>query len=96
MESEKGKGSRFIITLNLKIREPEEERKPGDSPAEDKNGPETSDSLQGLRILLVEDNELNMEIAKTILIQSGLLIDSAENGEEALQICLLYTSKAWC
>ncbi len=86
VESEKGKGSRFIITLNLKIREPEEERKPGDSPAEDKNGPETSDSLQGLRILLVEDNELNMEIAKTILIQSGLLIDSAENGEEALQI----------
>lgn len=36
--------------------------------------------------MLVEDNELNMEIAKTILEESGMAVDCAENGEKALQM----------
>lgn len=39
----------------------------------------------GKRILLVEDNELNREIAEEILGQTGVLVESAENGKEALE-----------
>ena len=40
------------------------------------------------RLLLAEDNELNMEIATTILRESGLAVDCAENGKEAVDIFL--------
>lgn len=42
--------------------------------------------LQGLRLLLVEDNELNMEIAETLLRDAGFIVDRAENGYEALKL----------
>ena len=41
--------------------------------------------LQGRHILLVEDNELNREIATTVLEEAGLVIDSAEDGTEAVE-----------
>ncbi|RWY34922.1 response regulator [Falsigemmobacter intermedius] len=37
-------------------------------------------SVQGLRVLLVEDNEINREIATELLTDAGLLVDVAENG----------------
>lgn len=40
--------------------------------------------LQGKRVLLVEDNELNREILEEVLLDHGLLIDKAKNGNEAL------------
>lgn len=40
--------------------------------------------LEGRRALLVEDNELNMEIAKFMLESSGILTDEASDGEEAV------------
>ena len=40
----------------------------------------------GKRILLVEDNELNMEIAQTILEDAGFVIDTANDGVEAVEI----------
>lgn len=40
----------------------------------------------GERILLVEDNEVNREIAKTLLEMQGLQVDTAENGQKALGI----------
>lgn len=40
----------------------------------------------GSRILLVEDNELNREIAEELLSMKGVLVESAANGEEALKI----------
>ena len=44
------------------------------------------DSYQfcGERILLVEDNEINMEIARTLLEMQGLAVDEAGNGQEAV------------
>lgn len=39
----------------------------------------------GKRVLLAEDNELNREIAEEILGQAGVLVESAENGKEALE-----------
>ncbi len=41
--------------------------------------------FDGQRVLLVEDNELNQEIAVTILEEKGLLVDVAENGRVALE-----------
>ncbi len=42
--------------------------------------------LGGKRALLVEDNELNMEIARTFLEEEGLVIFEATNGKEAVEI----------
>ena len=43
-------------------------------------------TIKGKRILLVEDNELNAEIAKTVLEDVGALIARAENGQQALEL----------
>lgn len=45
---------------------------------------EKSGLLNGRRILLVEDNILNLEIAKTLLEMNGMEVDIAENGKEAV------------
>ncbi|MDR1689954.1 MAG: response regulator [Clostridiales bacterium] len=42
--------------------------------------------LDGIRILMAEDNELNTEIAVEMLTSSGILLDCAVNGKEALEI----------
>ena len=42
-------------------------------------------NIDGKRILLVEDNELNMEIAKELLEMQGLIVDTAGNGLEAVE-----------
>lgn len=44
------------------------------------------DSLKDKRILLVEDNELNMEIARELLEMEGMLVDTAENGAVAVDM----------
>lgn len=41
--------------------------------------------LKGMNILLVEDNELNLEIAKVILEEEGIIITSVVNGKEAVE-----------
>lgn len=40
--------------------------------------------ISGKRVLVVEDNELNMEIAKFVLEESGVVVEKAENGKSAL------------
>ena len=42
--------------------------------------------LGGLHVLLVEDNEINQEIAKELLLMEGASVDVADNGEQALNI----------
>ena len=44
--------------------------------------------FQGRRLLLAEDNEMNREIAETILAMNGFSVDSAVNGQEALDLYL--------
>lgn len=43
-------------------------------------------SIQGVRALVVEDNELNMEIAKALLENAGLEVTCASDGQEAVEI----------
>lgn len=44
----------------------------------------SAQDLVGKEILIVEDNELNMEIAQIVLRKAGLVVDTAENGREAV------------
>lgn len=56
--------------------------------AEDTTLPETEEkpiNLKGKRVLLVEDNRLNREIAADILSECGMLVESACNGKEGFQ-----------
>ena len=78
VESTLGEGTDITYQLPLKI---------------DKNASEQSESqncpgaknLEGMKILLVEDNEINMEIAEFYLTELGAKIDKAWNGKEALE-----------
>ena len=75
VESELGKGSTFTVTLKHRIAD---ERYYVKKHIEE---PETgSEMLEGRNILLAEDNDLNAEIAETILERAGLTIERVENG----------------
>ena len=75
IESEEEVGSTFTVTIPFKI-DPEPEK-------DDLVLLGTAD-ISDVRILLVEDNELNMEIACELLEEAGAFVTMAENGQEAL------------
>ena len=81
VESTLGKGSKFTVTLPL-------EAVSGEESAEERREPKKSAAFQlaGRKILLAEDNELNMEIATEILTMSGVEVLQAVNGAEAVRI----------
>lgn len=79
LESELNVGTTFTITLSFDIDPDYEDRRKAEA--------ETMDiSLAGIQVLLVEDNDLNTEIAKFTLEQAGMIVTTAENGKEALQL----------
>ncbi len=53
---------------------------------ENKKAAETAADPDGKRILLVEDNQINREIAMMILLQAGFLVETAENGRIAVDM----------
>ena len=79
VKSELGKGSTFIVTLKYKIAD-------ACYYAKDKNENSELDYkiLEDKHILLAEDNDLNAEIAITILERAGLKVDRVENGIECV------------
>ncbi len=77
VESEEGKGSLFTVTLNLGFANESVK-------AEEKKKEKNGYNYSGKRALLVEDNELNREIATTILEETGMLVDSVEDGDIAV------------
>ena len=76
-------GSGTEIILRLKLRLAEEESIPKPRPS---SGAETTVDFSGRRLLLVEDNAINMEIAVMILTQMGFTVETAENGRIALDM----------
>ncbi|MEI6386049.1 MAG: response regulator [Spirochaetota bacterium] len=54
--------------------------------AEGSGGTGASEGVAGLRILLVEDNEMNQIVARDLLADAGVLVDIAENGQVALEM----------
>ena len=77
VESKKGVGTTFTVTLLFE--EPKEQEckkiEEGDQSAD----------ITGMRVLLAEDNELNMEIAETFLTDAGVQITKAYNGKEEVE-----------
>ena len=76
VESEEGVGSTFIIKIPFKI-----------ASTPDKVNKQTSElKIDGLNLLLVEDNELNAEIAETLLSDEGAAVTVAKDGSQAVNI----------
>ena len=81
VESRQGIGTKFTIDLSFDIALKEEVYG-----SEDTIESSAIHTIKEKRILLVEDNELNAEIAKTVLEDVGALITRAENGQQALEL----------
>ena len=58
--------------------------RPAELPEKEQETKQNDDILKGIHILLVEDNELNTYVAKTILEQYSCIVDTAENGMAAI------------
>ena len=79
IQSEQGKGTTVTVSLPMKW-DPDAEE------AADENPVSRGINLRGKRILLVEDNEMNREIATEILEDEGISVEAAEDGEIAVNI----------
>lgn len=75
LKSKKGIGTTVTITIPFKIGQPRKVEKKRDY---------KNISVKGLRALVAEDNELNMEIAKFILENNGICVEGVEDGVEAV------------
>lgn len=73
--SKKGEGSTFEVVIPFKI-----------APEIIKNTNDSKVSIKGKKVLLVEDNDLNREIAKTLLEDEGVLVSEAVDGLDALKV----------
>ncbi len=79
LKSEEGKGSQFVFTLDLPINE---NRKAYITGKTDK----VLTSLRGVRVLVAEDNKVNMAVIKRFLEKWGVEISEAENGKIAVNL----------
>lgn len=79
VDSKVNVGTKFTITIPFNI-------DTSDTDDNDKKEEIPDSVLNGIRILLVEDNELNMDIAKFILEDNKMDVVTAMNGDEAVQI----------
>ena len=77
-ESKEGTGTTFVIRIPFRIDTDRKDR----TETEEK----TEASIQGLHVLLTEDNELNMEIAEFVLQNEGAVVTKAWNGQKAVDI----------
>ena len=84
VESQKGKGTHFSICLPMKKGNAEKLVKKNSVKKTEKNISVSEFSLENLRILLAEDNEINLEIAKSIFELNKAVVTTALNGKEAL------------
>jgi CheY-like chemotaxis protein len=78
--SEQGKGSEFVVDVAFPV-DPAAAR--SGAPAE---GDETVSDFAGTRLLLAEDDPDNRDVERTLLQEAGFLVETAENGEEAVEM----------
>ena len=76
VESEYAVGTTFTVTMTLPVNVFDSEKEKEDIPV----------SIKNTRILLVEDNDINIEIAKEILTSNGAESEIAENGQIAVEM----------
>jgi signal transduction histidine kinase/CheY-like chemotaxis protein len=78
MQSEVGKGTKFVFMLELGIA-------PARQPMHEEAASVERESLQGLRVLVAEDNPVNMSVARSFLSRWGVDVEEAVNGKEAVE-----------
>ncbi|MGN1157725.1 MAG: hybrid sensor histidine kinase/response regulator [Agathobacter sp.] len=89
--SEVNRGTEFIVKLVFLLQDVEEnttmgyEPKDSDRKEEMERQKEQQELFVGKRILLVEDNDLNREIARRLLLDEGFVVDEATNGKLAVE-----------
>lgn len=91
VDSEEGKGSDFNVYLALPV---DESRPQGmiengtmsEEPVQCDEGVPQGHTIEGMRLLMAEDNEINAEIAISILEEMGAKVERAENGREAVEM----------
>lgn len=76
-ESVEGKGSCFTVTFHLRVKEGQ--------PSCDREDAVSVQMKEQKKLLLVEDNEINLEIEVELLQDAGFLVDTAVNGEIAVE-----------
>lgn len=76
VKSELGKGTEFVVELCLTLAEDHEEENVYQ---------ERPECLKGARILLVEDNDINIEVAKILLEKAGCIVNIAKDGKMAVE-----------
>ncbi len=81
VESKLGEGTKTVITLPFKIVDEKQSAESKECFPEEKE-----EGLIGKRVLLAEDNDLNVEIATMILKECGLEVDRAEDGEVCVRM----------
>ena len=79
VSSKLNEGSEFVVKLPFKI-DVEKVHGSAEKPADGE-----IESFKGVRVLLVEDNELNRELEKVLLSEKGMVVETAENGLKALE-----------
>ncbi len=78
--SEPDKGTEFVLQFTFKL---QEQVLPEQQPAAEAA---SANDFSGRRLLLVEDNELNMEIAQELLRTVGFSVETAQNGQIAVEM----------
>lgn len=76
IESQKNQGTTVTVTVPFKI---------GEEKRTEKLKSRDEVTLTGMRALIIEDNELNMEIAKFMLEENGILAECARDGVEGVE-----------
>lgn len=83
VDSTPGAGSTFWFTARVQrgeVATGDARRAPGSGPVLD------TTPLHGLRVLLVDDNELNRTVARSLLESGGMLVDTADHGAQAIDL----------
>lgn len=81
VESKLGAGTKMIVTLTFPIADRQRSKEKQEEVTD-----RVLDGIKGKRILLAEDNELNAEIAKTVLEEKGILVECAEDGNVCIEM----------
>ena len=76
--SEVGKGSTFVVELPFEMGAAPEKSK--------KEEADKENSIHGLNLMLVEDNELNAEVAEILLEDEGAIITMVNDGQQAVEL----------
>ena len=76
--SEVGKGSIFVVELPFEMGAAPEKSK--------KEEADKENSIHGLNLMLVEDNELNAEVAEILLEDEGAIITMVNDGQQAVEL----------